>query len=86
MSSISVHQSQMGVKALELYGVSQEPSESSRKGGTCLLSRSPRGKFVSRSQTAFEAVMSFARQTSLFSNGVHRIGAVSGFWDEVDAL
>lgn len=46
----------------------------------------PEGKFVSRSQTAFEAVMSFARQTSLFSNRVHRIGAVSGFWDEVDAL
>lgn len=38
----------------------------------------PEGKFVSPSQTAFDAAMSLPRQTRLFSNTVHRIGAVSG--------
>lgn len=46
----------------------------------------PEGKLVSLSQTAFDTVVSLPRQTSLFSNRLHRIGAVSGFWDEVDAL
>jgi len=37
----------------------------------------PEGKFVAPSQTEFDAALSLPRQTSLFSNGVRGIGAVS---------